>query len=62
MYLLSPATAHRFVGYLEEEAVAAYTAFLGAIDKGQIPNVPAPKIARKCVPVLAVRLSLTVLM
>lgn len=46
MYLVSPATAHRFVGYLEEEAVAAYTAYLGAIDSGALPNLPAPEIAK----------------
>lgn len=47
MYLLRPQIAHRFVGYLEEEAVAAYTAYLGAIDSGAIKNGPAPDIAKK---------------
>jgi ubiquinol oxidase len=44
-YLLSPATAHRAVGYLEEEAVHSYTEFLRDIDAGKIENVPAPAIA-----------------
>jgi hypothetical protein len=47
LYLLSPTTAHRFVGYLEEEAVISYTSFLQEIDKGNIPNDRAPKIARE---------------
>jgi len=47
LYTFSPKTAHRFVGYLEEEAVHSYTLFLEAIDAGQIPNIPAPEIAIK---------------
>ncbi|KAJ3221224.1 hypothetical protein HK099_003676 [Clydaea vesicula] len=46
-YCLSPRAAHRFVGYLEEEAFEAYTDYLKAIDDGSIPNVPAPEIAKK---------------
>jgi ubiquinol oxidase len=45
-YALSPRTAHRMVGYLEEAAFDAYTHFLGAIDKGDIKNVPAMPIAK----------------
>jgi ubiquinol oxidase len=45
-YLISPRTCHRFVGYLEEEAVKTYTKFLKMIDAGKIANVPAPKIAK----------------
>ena len=45
MYMISPRTSHRFVGYLEEEAVVSYTQYLDEIDKGAIPNDPAPKIA-----------------
>lgn len=45
LYLASPRLAHRFVGYLEEEAVRSYTEFLEAIDAGQMPNSPAPLIA-----------------
>lgn len=45
MYLLFPKTAHRFVGYLEEEAVSSYTHYLEEIDAGRLENPPAPKIA-----------------
>ncbi|KAJ9059349.1 inducible alternative oxidase 2 [Entomophthora muscae] len=45
LYLVSPKTAHRVVGYLEEEAVISYTAFLAEIDGGNIKNTPAPQIA-----------------
>jgi ubiquinol oxidase len=44
-YMLSPRTAHRFVGYLEEEAIVSYTQYLEQIDKGHIENVPAPQMA-----------------
>lgn len=44
-YLTAPRTAHRFVGYLEEEAVKSYTAFLKEIDEGRIENVAAPPLA-----------------
>lgn len=45
LYLLSPRTAHRMVGYFEEEAVVSYTRFLAAIDAGRIANTPAPAAA-----------------
>lgn len=45
LYLLSPVTAHRVVGYFEEEAVRSYTDYLKEIDTGNLPNVPAPNIA-----------------
>ncbi len=45
LYLVSSKTAHRVVGYFEEEAVYSYTEYLAEIDNGIIPNVPAPKIA-----------------
>ncbi|MBE0453775.1 alternative oxidase [Roseovarius autotrophicus] len=44
-YLFAPRTAHRIVGYLEEEAVASYTQYLAEIDAGRQENVPAPRIA-----------------
>lgn len=47
LYLLSPRTAHRLVGYFEEEAVVSYTQYLAAIEAGKIENVPAPDIAIK---------------
>jgi len=45
IYLLAPKTAHRIVGYFEEEAVVSYTAYLAEIDAGKLENVPAPQIA-----------------
>ena len=47
LYLFAPRTAHRFVAYLEEEAVISYTHYLAAIDAGDLDNGPAPKIARE---------------
>jgi ubiquinol oxidase len=46
LYLISPATAHRLVGYFEEEAVISYTSFLQAIDAGEIANCTIPEFAR----------------
>jgi len=43
--VLFPRTAHRIVGYFEEEAVYSYTEYLREIDAGKIPNTPAPQIA-----------------
>ena len=45
LYLISPKTAHRIVGYFEEEAVVSYTHYLEEIDAGRQENVPAPQIA-----------------
>ena len=45
LYLISSRTAHRVVGYFEEEAVISYTLYLQEIDEGRSPNVPAPAIA-----------------
>ena len=45
LYLFAQNTAHRVVGYLEEEAVVSYTQYLAEIDAGKIENVPAPQIA-----------------
>ncbi len=46
LYLISSRTAHRVVGYFEEEAVISYTLYLKELDDGRSPNVPAPAIAR----------------
>ncbi len=46
LYLASARTAHRVVGYFEEEAVISYTLYLQEIDEGRSANVPAPAIAR----------------
>jgi ubiquinol oxidase len=46
LYLFSSRTAHRVVGYFEEEAVISYTMYLKEIDEGRSANVPAPAIAK----------------
>ncbi|RTL43882.1 MAG: oxidase [Burkholderiales bacterium] len=46
LYLVSPAVAHRLVGYFEEEAIVSYTRFLEEIDGGRIPNMEIPEFAR----------------
>ncbi len=45
LYLISSKTAHRMVGYLEEEAVCSYTEYLAGVDQGTYANIPAPEIA-----------------
>ena len=45
IYLISARTAHRIVGYFEEEAVLSYSQYLKEIEDGKIENVKAPKIA-----------------
>jgi ubiquinol oxidase len=45
LYLFAPKTAHRVVGYCEEEAVISYTHYLNEIDEGRLENIPAPRIA-----------------
>ncbi|MDO9570502.1 MAG: alternative oxidase [Hydrogenophaga sp.] len=47
LYLVSRRTAHRLVGYFEEEAVLSYTLYLAEIDAGRVPNVAAPAVARR---------------
>lgn len=47
-YLISPRTCHRFVGYLEEEAVHTYTRVINEIEAGNLPawsQMAAPEIA-----------------
>jgi len=45
IYLSSQRTAHRIVGYFEEEAVISYTEYLNELESGAIPDQPAPEIA-----------------
>lgn len=45
LYLCSPKTAHRIVGYFEEEAVNSYTEYLAGVENGKYENIPAPQIA-----------------
>lgn len=47
-YLISPRICHRFVGYLEEEAVLTYTRAIEEIEAGHLPgwnDLAAPEIA-----------------
>ena len=45
LYIISSKTAHRVVGYFEEEAVYSYTEYLAGVDSGKYENVPAPQLA-----------------
>ncbi len=45
IYLFSPRTAHRIVGYFEEEAVHSYENYLRLVNEGVHENIPAPEIA-----------------
>jgi ubiquinol oxidase len=47
IYLFSAKTAHRIVGYFEEEAYFSYSEYLAGIDDGTYENVAAPAIAIK---------------
>lgn len=49
MYLACPRMAHKFVGYLEEEAVKTYTGIIERLDKGQnndLRDMEVPSIAK----------------
>jgi len=45
IYIVSQRTAHRIVGYFEEEAVRSYTEYLHQLETGKIEDQPAPEIA-----------------
>jgi ubiquinol oxidase len=45
LYMISARTAHRVVGYLEEEAVRSYTEYLTEVEDGTCANVAAPRVA-----------------
>ena len=45
IYIVSQRTAHRIVGYFEEEAVRSYTEYLHELESGKIEDQPAPEIA-----------------
>lgn len=42
LYFCSSRLAHRFVGYLEEEAIYSYSEYLTKVLEGKIENIPAP--------------------
>ena len=46
LYVFFPTTAHRMIGYFEEQAVISYTEYLDCIDSGKVENIDAPKIAK----------------
>tara|TARA_Y100000766_G_scaffold97000_1_gene82755 strand:- start:233 stop:778 length:546 start_codon:yes stop_codon:yes gene_type:complete len=45
MYLLFTRTAHRMIGYFEDEAVKSYTEYLKKVESGEIENFQAPLLA-----------------
>jgi len=45
LYVLFPKTAHRMVGYFEDQAVISYTQYLEEIDAGRTENISAPQVA-----------------
>lgn len=53
-YLLHPRIVHRFVGYLEEEAVHTYTRAIQEVDDGHLPRWTDPKFE---IPDIAVQVS-----
>ena len=47
LYAIDFKTAHRMIGYFEEEAVRSYTDYLALVESGEVENVPAPVLAIK---------------
>jgi ubiquinol oxidase len=45
MYVFFTKTAHRMIGYFEDEAVRSYTEYLEIVEAGKAENTPAPHIA-----------------
>ncbi|MDA9917380.1 alternative oxidase [Gammaproteobacteria bacterium] len=45
MYVFFTKTAHRMIGYFEDEAVRSYTEYLEIVEAGKVENTPAPHIA-----------------
>ena len=45
MYVFFTKTAHRMIGFFEDEAVKSYSEYLKMIENGEIENVKAPQIA-----------------
>ena len=45
MYVFFTKTAHRMIGYFEDEAVKSYTEYLEIVEAGKVENTPAPHIA-----------------
>ena len=45
MYVFFTRTAHRMIGYFEDEAVKSYTEYLELVESGKVKNIQAPKLA-----------------
>ena len=45
LYVIDYKTAHRMIAYFEEEAVKSYTDYLGLVERGEVENVSAPRLA-----------------
>lgn len=45
MYTFFTRTAHRMIGYFEDEAVKSYTEYLEIVESGKAINIPAPQLA-----------------
>ena len=45
MYIFFTRTAHRMIGYFEDEAVKSYTEYLEIVESGKAENIPAPQLA-----------------
>ena len=45
MYVFFTRTAHRMIGYFEDEAVKSYTEYLEMVESGKVKNIPAPELA-----------------
>ena len=45
MYIFFTRTAHRMIGYFEDEAVKSYTEYLEIVESGKVKDIPAPQLA-----------------
>ena len=45
MYVFFTRTAHRMIGYFEDEAVKSYTEYLELVESGKVANIDAPDLA-----------------
>ena len=45
MYIFFTKTAHRMIGYFEDEAVSSYSEYLKMVESGKVENTPAPHLA-----------------
>ena len=45
MYVFFTRTAHRMIGYFEDEAVKSYTEYLELVESGKVEDIQAPQLA-----------------